>query len=164
MYFKRDSLGEGNLNKFIRRADALSDEPVPEDAQEWEDAMLRYAKKVHDIDGGQSIAMGTVKKTKTRRRGMVMKKPKKRMEKYLKTWSLRARFASRWLAMSKGKKFDCCGFSAKRFSRLVPDTGNWMVKFLPRGVYSMKALAKRVKFSGVRSQFHAVYIVPSGRA
>ena len=45
-------------------------------------------------------------------------------------------------------KFDCCGFSAKRLAKLVPDSGEWMVRMLPPGVYSMKGLIEKLKFTG----------------
>jgi hypothetical protein len=55
------------------------------------------------------------------------KSEKKRKKPYQKTWSVRARFASRWMAEMRAKKkknqtmktFSTCGFSSQRFSKIV---------------------------------------------
>ena len=130
------------MKGFIISADAASDLPTPEDALQWESGLELWEQNA------KSHCKKNVAEPKKQR-----KKTKKPDAKpYGKKWLARARFASRWMAgMRKSKRqFGISGMSAKRFSRLVPDSGKWMLRMGPRGEGSMKALLKKLRFTNMR--------------
>ncbi len=75
---------------------------------------------------------------------------KKKASAYVRQWSIRARFASRWMAEARKKKkktkFSTSGFSSARFSRLVPDSGKWMLRMTPRSSHLVDDLVKSLRF------------------
>ena len=114
--------------------------------KKWDSAVQEACPKVIKKKSMKKVIQKHLKKKS-------MKTRKKKG--YVKSWSIRARFASRWMAeaMKKKKKkkkkiakFSTSGFSSARFSRLVPDSGQWMLRMTPRKKHLVNDLLKLFRF------------------
>ena len=112
------------MNIFIRGADIASDMPTPQNAQEWEAGMKKWEQEQGDLKRSKKPA-------------------------YVKLFGVRARFATRWMRDKKNnkkqKRFGTSGFTSKRFSTIVPDSGKWMDRMTPRSKEKVDDLLKKMR-------------------
>ena len=125
--FQRSTAG---LVALVKTGDALQRIPVPMSGLQWEAALesMKSARR----PGAQKVKKAHGKKEN------------KKKEAYLKLWSLR----SHWFPIitSSKKRFDIKGLSLRRFAKLLPDAGDWVLRLAPRQPYTVEGLFSEVNF------------------